>query len=187
MGYYVTIDSSTFVLEAKHYDEAYKAMCALNLFDDIKRGGSFSKDKETGVETRNAWFSWMSPNYPETLTTANQIFEELGFEINVSDHGTEICGYDNKTGQEDLFLEACCPWASGEIYWTGEDSDRWMDNYDRVTVRRYSPDDKWILNEHYIGAMKEALDFAVWRDNMRSEMRKERQERQEKEEGNVKA
>ncbi len=73
MGYYVSIDSSTFVLEAKYYDEAYKAMCALNLFDTIKRGGSYNKDKLSGVVTENKWFSWMSPNYPETLTTANVI------------------------------------------------------------------------------------------------------------------
>jgi hypothetical protein len=175
MGYYVSIESSTFMLEPKHYDDAYKAMCALNLFDDIKRGGSYHKDQGTGVETKNSWFSWMSPNYPETLTTANQIFEDLGFEINVSETGTEICGYDNKTGQEDLFLEACCPWASGYILWRGEEGDKWMDNYDHVTVRRYSTSEEWIQDKSYIGAMKEALDYVAWRDNMRDEMRKERE------------
>ena len=175
MGYYVSIDSSTFMILKKDYEDVYVAMCALNQFDDIKRGGSYHKDKDTGVEIRNAWFSWMDPNYPETLTTANQIFEELGFEINVSETGTEIWGYDNKTGQEDLFLEACCPWASGYIVWNGEDADRWMDNYDNVTVRRYYPADEWIHSKDYIGAMKEAVDFAAWRDYMRDEMRKERE------------
>ena len=176
MGYYVSIESSTFMLEPKHYDDAYKAMCALNLFDEIKRGGSYHKDKDTGVETRNAWFSWMDPNYPETLTTANQIFEELGFEINVSETGTEIWGYDNKTGQEDLFLEACCPWASGNIYWTGEDGDKWMDNYDGVIVKRYYPVDEWVQEKGYLGAMKEALDFAEWSEKMRSDRKMEREE-----------
>jgi hypothetical protein len=175
MGYYVSIDSSTFVLEAKHYDEAYKAMCALNLFDTIKRGGSFITDPETSVKTEAKWFSWMSPNYPETLTTANQIFQELGFEISVSDLGTELSGYDSKTGQEDLFLEACCPWAYGNIEWRGEDGSRWMDNYDHVTVRRYSQSEEWLQDKDYIGAMKEALDFALWRENMRSEMRTNRE------------
>jgi hypothetical protein len=50
-----------------------------------------------------------------------------------------------------------------------------MDNYDRVTVRRYSPDDNWIHNKDYCGAMGEAEDFAAWRDNMRDEMRKNRE------------
>jgi len=175
MGYNVSIDSSTFVLEAKYYDEAYKAMCALNLFDAIKRGGSYSTDPKTGIQTENKWFSWMSPNYPDTLVTANQIFQEIGFEINVSDLGTEIYGYDDKTGQEDLFLEACCPWAYGNIEWWGEDGTKWMDNYDHVTVRRYFPSDDWLLAKDYTGAMKEALDFALWRENMRSEMKERRE------------
>jgi hypothetical protein len=175
MGYFVEIRYADWMLPRKHYGEAYKRMCELNVtHHSVKRGGSFRKD-ENGIAHESKWFSWMSPNYPEILTTANEIFEELGFEINVSDHGTEICGYDNKTGQEDLFLEACCPWASGYIVWNGEDADRWMDNYDHVTVRRYYPADEWIHSKDYIGAMKEALDFGAWRDNMRDEMRKERE------------
>ena len=176
MGYYVNIESSTFMIQKKDYEDAYVAMCALNQFDNVKRGGSYHKDKLTGAVTENKWFSWMSPNYPDTLLTTIEILEEIGFELNTSDTGLEICSYDNKTGQEDLFLEACCPWASGEIYWNGEDGDRWMDNYDHMTVRRYYPDDKWLLDKSYVGAMGAAIDFAAWRDNMRDEMRKEREE-----------
>ena len=176
MGYYVTIDSSTFMIETKHYEETYKAMCALNVFDKIKRGGSHHKDKDTGEVTEQKWFSWMLPNYPEVNKTTPEILQELGFEINTSATGLEIFGYDNKTGQEDLFLEACCPWASGNIYWTGEDGDKWMDYYDGVIVKRYYPVDEWVQEKGYLGAMKEALDFAEWSEKMRSDRKMEREE-----------
>ena len=175
MGYYVNIDSSTFMILKKDYEDAYVAMCALNQFDNIKRGGSYHKDPDTDEVTENKWFSWMTPNYPDICLTAEDIFQELGFEINTSETGLEICGYDNKTGQEDLFLEACCPWASGFIIWNGEEGDRWMDNYDHMTVRRFYTSDEWIQDESYVGAMASHLDFAAWRDKMRDEMRKERE------------
>ena len=176
MGYYVNIESSTFMILKEDYEDAYVAMCALNQFDNIKRGGSYHKDSETGESVENKWFSWMTPNYPDTCLTAEDIFKELGFEINTSDTGLEIWGYDNKTGQEDLFLEACCPWASGNIVWRGEDGERWMDDYGHMTVRRYEPNDEWILNSTYVGAMADALYFAEWSKKMREGMRKAREE-----------
>ena len=176
MGYYVNIESSTFMILKKDYEDAYVAMCALNQFDNIKRGGSYHKDSETGEAVENKWFSWMLPNYPDTCLTAEDIFQELGFEINTSETGLEIWGYDNKTGQEDLFLEACCPWASGNIEWRGEDGDMWMDNYDHMTVRRYHRSDEWIQQKDYVGAMSDALQFAEWSKKMREDMRKAREE-----------
>jgi|TARA_B100001964_G_scaffold25990_1_gene25916 hypothetical protein len=176
MGYYGQIESSTFMLKKEDYEEAYVAMCALNQFDSIKRGGSYHKDQDTGVVTESRWFSWMPDNYPDVLTTAEEIFTMLGFEINTSDTGLEIYGYDDKIGQEDLFLEACCPWASGNIEWRGEDGEIWMDNYDHMTVRRYYRSEEWVHQQDYVGAMADALDFAAWRDNMREDRRKAREE-----------
>tara|TARA_Y100000034_G_scaffold136426_1_gene212828 strand:- start:407 stop:889 length:483 start_codon:yes stop_codon:yes gene_type:complete len=157
------------MLKKEDYEEAYVAMCALNKFDNIKRGGSYHKNPDTGVVTENKWFSWMTPNYPDTLTTVEEIFKELGFEINTSETGLEIWGYDDKTGQEDLFLEACCPWASGNIAWRGEDGDEWMDNYDHMAVRRYYRSNEWIQQKDYVGAMSDALEFAEWSKQYMSE------------------
>jgi len=174
MGYYVQIESSTFMLKKEDYEEAYKAMCALNQFDRVKRGGSMYYDEDTGDKKENKWFSWMLPNYPDVHNTAIDILTELGFEINTSETGLEIGGYDNKTGQEDLFLEAICPWATGNIEWLGEDGARWMDNYDHMTVRRYYTSDEWIMDKDYGGAMAEAMNFAVWREELRNNMAEER-------------
>jgi len=150
MGYYVYIQQSTFKLPAKDYDAAYEAMCALNQYDDIKRGGSFG-----GPGKDIKWFSWMDEKYPETCEDARAILCSLGFDTLISEEGIEVTSYDGKTGQEDLFLEAICPWASGHIVWCGESGDSWMDNYDHMTVRRYYPVDEWVQIKDYEGPFAE--------------------------------
>lgn len=178
MGYYVHIQESTFELLAKDYDVAYEAMCALNQYDDIKRGGSFRKDPETGEEITNRWFSWMTPDYPESLNTAIEILHEVGFDLDEHDTSLTITNYDNKTGQEDLFLEAICPWASGHIVWSGEDGDRWMDNYDHMVVRRFHPADEWIQDNSYTGALAESVKHAKWMEEYTANMIIQRKERE---------
>ena len=150
MGYYVYIQQSTFKLPAKDYDAAYEAMCALNQYDDIKRGGSFG-----GPGKDIKWFSWMAEDYPSECSNAQEILEMLGFACVEEDNALTIDQYDSKMGQEDLFLEAICPWASGHIVWCGESGDSWMDNYDHMTVRRYYPVDEWVQINDYEGPFAE--------------------------------
>jgi hypothetical protein len=126
MGYYVSLESSSAGILERDLDKAYEAMCELNKRDDLKHGGGWSGGHSTGK-----WFSWMPENYPDELKTAEQILTALGFELS---HG-EIAGekylkidrYDNKTGQEDLFIHACAPWIipGSEMVWRGEDGERW--------------------------------------------------------------
>lgn len=133
MGYYVEIINSTFKIPAENLPAAYEAMCALNNDNSQKRGGSYgggvAEAPHFGAhETR--WFSWMPWNYPETCADAQDIFEELGFDTHVNGDG-DLCiiGYYNKAGQEDLFLEAVTPLATGFIQWRGEDGYLWQDDY----------------------------------------------------------
>lgn len=126
MGYYVTTQDVSFTIPADKLDDCYRALCALNdLPDSHKRGGSWSEGQQ-----RQAWFSWMEPNYPETCKNAQEVFEELGFDCEVSPDGSlSLNYYDNKTGQEDLFLEAAAPFAMEGSYieWRGEDGEQWLD------------------------------------------------------------
>lgn len=126
MGYYVTLEESTFTLPTDELDEAYRRMCNLNERDDLKNGGSYSGGKMTAK-----WFSWMPENYPETCENADSIFRELGFQTEQSAEGLKLVGYDSKTGQEELFLQAVCDLAAADsrMYWIGEDGQRWMYEY----------------------------------------------------------
>jgi hypothetical protein len=134
MGYYVTLTESSFRIPHKNLDEAYKRMCELNKHDDLKRGGSFGGDG-----TSEKWFSWMDANYPETCTNAAAIFEDLRFEIEITDTHLVLARFDCKYGQEELFLAAISDLAEpgSQMYWEGEDNQRWMFTYGGKTPIEY--------------------------------------------------
>lgn len=126
MGYYVQISESTAKIPKENLTEAYNAMCALNTtHDHAKRGGSWSGGKQS-----ERWFSWMDSNYPETCADAKAILEQLGFETYYNDNGDLVIDYyDNKTGQEDLFMESISKLATGYISWKGEDGSKWKTTF----------------------------------------------------------
>ena len=148
MGYYVSIEESTFQIPVENLDAAYKAMCELNFTvpNSQKRGGSHpGKDKapEYGPH-KCCWFSWIDWNYNETCTSADEILQQLGFYTYISENGNlHIDGYDSKTGQEDLFLKAISTLSKGYIVWKGEEGEIWGETYggEKVIVKSQgSPD-----------------------------------------------
>ena len=148
MGYYVSIEESTFTIPVENLDAAYKAMCELNYTvpNSQKRGGSYpGKDKEPEYGPHKCcWFSWIDWNYNETCTSADDILQQLGFYTYISENGNlHIDGYDSKTGQEDLFLKAISTLSKGYIIWKGEEGEVWGETYggEKVIVKSQgSPD-----------------------------------------------
>ena len=148
MGYYVSIEESTFTIPVENLDAAYKAMCELNFTvpNSQKRGGSHpGKDKapEYGPH-KCCWFSWMDWNYDEKCKNAEEVLQEVGFYTYISENGNlHIDGYDSKTGQEDLFLKAISTLSKGYIIWKGEEDEVWGETYggEKVIVKSQgSPD-----------------------------------------------
>lgn len=118
MGYYVSGSGDVRIAKEK-LEAAYEALMKLNDVPDSKKnGGSYS-----GGGRKASWFSWM----PQDLTTipdAKSVFDRLGFETQYEDDGgLLVMSYDNKTGQEGVFLAAAAPFIKdeSEFYWTGED------------------------------------------------------------------
>lgn len=142
MGYYVTLTDSDAFLPKKHYDKAYKRLCDLNKQDHLKHGGSFSGGKKQQV-----WFSWMSPNYDKECKDVREILEQVGFDINETDKGLYLVGYDNKTGQEDLFLKAICNLMQGRMEWRGEDGRVWAWELGEEKIKTYSGYIRWMEDE----------------------------------------
>ena len=127
------------MLPHKHANLAYWRMCDLNKNDDLKRGGSSTGEK---------WFSWMDANYPETCKTDLDVLVELGFDVEEGDEGLVIYAYDNKSGQEELFLEAISDLLRTVdnknsslnkpfIVWRGEDDMVWKDLYGEKKLGLY--------------------------------------------------
>lgn len=128
MGYNVNMRGSHFIIPADKLDAACQALKGLNKRDELKSGGSYSGGKQV---SRN--FSWMPEHYDETMHTAAEILEALGFEVSWADGADlELMGYDSKSGDEGHFLAALAPFvpAGSYVNWEGEDGEYWQDYFD---------------------------------------------------------
>lgn len=136
MGYYVNIVKSDAVIPQENLQLCYEKMCALNVTHDHKKtGGSWQDGKQV-----NKWFSWMDADYPNTCKDAKAVLEQMGFDAEYNDKGDLlIVGYDNKMGQEDLFLKAIENEAIGSILWNGEDGSRWTTQFHGDNVYEAQP------------------------------------------------
>lgn len=129
MGYNVNTTGINFTIPADKLDAACQAMKDLNKHDELKSGGGWDGKQ------RQHWFSWMPANYDQTMDSAQEILEALGFET-ASGFETEdgkpgdlsITGYADKAGDEDKFLAALAPFVPDGSYvnWEGEDGIYWQ-------------------------------------------------------------
>lgn len=131
MGYYVSTIDVNFTIKADKSEEAYKALCELNNHNELKRGGRFPSEKKDGPHD-GVWFSWMDWNYPETCPNLETILQQLGFETDTNEGNLSVWGYDSKSGNEDLFLEALAPFVEPDSYieWRGECGAMWRNEFD---------------------------------------------------------
>jgi len=124
MGYYVILQESTARIPADKLDEALTRLKALNHKPGVeKRGGSYGPNGKT-----ESWFSWMDPNYDQTVTSAADVFRMVGFDVTESPEGLTLDYYDNKTGQEQLFIDEVADLFTQESYmtWRGEEGEFWQ-------------------------------------------------------------
>jgi len=125
MGYYVNITDQNFTVKKENFPAAYDALCAINdeKYNHLKRGGSHGPDGQTAY-----WYSWMPENYPAETETLLDILDLLGFAVHLdSDGNIDSIGYDNKTGNEEIFFMALAPYVKDGswVLWHGEDDEIW--------------------------------------------------------------
>ena len=117
MGYYVDLVDADFTIpETANVLEALREMPIK--YRSLMRGGS-STEK---------WFSWMNNEEIEKAESARSIFDALGFDCVDYGNGTfGLTGYNNKTGQEDLFMAVVAPFLEDGSFtqWRGEDGELW--------------------------------------------------------------
>ena len=126
MGYYITAEG-TIEMPRSLEAEALHALKMLNYDHEQKRGGSARYPSEYDpFETR--WYSWMPPRYHETVGSIAEVLELVGFEVTKTRAaGLDVYTlvYDNKTGQEDVFLNCLARYAQVTVDVVGEDGARW--------------------------------------------------------------
>lgn len=132
MGYNVDITNADASIAADKLDGCFEALKALNKRDDLKTGGSYGQRPDGTYDQIEAWFAWMPANYDETCQSAEAIFNELGFETYIEDGALYLQAYSDKSGAQDVFLEAAAPFitAGSYIEWDGEDGERWRQDFD---------------------------------------------------------
>lgn len=132
VGYHVS-GGGEIRVPAEKQEAALVALKELNKHDELKRGGSYGPDGKT-----ESWFAWMDPDYDQKVTSVHEVFELLGFECWEHADGTLVIeSYDDKSGQEDLFLEALAPYVEpgGCFEWTGEDDEHWRQEFDGTSMK----------------------------------------------------
>jgi len=134
MGYYVNLIETNAYIPKDNLLNAYRALCALNERNDLKRGGSFCAGAERPLRGahRDIWFSWMDWNYPETCADAEAVLRQAGYELVREDNGdVRFVDYDNKTGCEQQFVAAIGRYLAStdgrpvQFVWRGEDDALW--------------------------------------------------------------
>lgn len=137
MGYRVETIDVDFSIKKENLEKAYEALCELNKHDNLKYGrtGLTSKPEHStsAAENPGVCFSWMEWNYDEIFNTAQEIFEELGFDTAFNADGDlEVHHYNSKTGSEEDFLRAVAPFAKDGSYieWRGEDGYMWRNFFE---------------------------------------------------------
>jgi hypothetical protein len=118
MGYSVTMGDSYAILPTENQPEAYRRLCDLNKQHDLKGGGSWVGDAQV-----QRWFRWMPSNYDEICLNTKEILETVGFQTENGNEGLEVNYYEQKTGDEDLFIATIADLFLPDSYmeWRGED------------------------------------------------------------------
>jgi hypothetical protein len=123
MGYYINAQG-TIEMPRSLEDEALHALKMLNHDHDAKRGGG----GRTGDPFEDRWYSWMPPRWHETVGSVQEVLELLGFGVTKTRKaGLDVytLTYDNKTGQEEVFLNCLAQFAQVTVDAIGEDGERW--------------------------------------------------------------
>jgi hypothetical protein len=133
MGYYVTLNAADFEISNENLEAAYNALCALNFRNDLKHGAVYPRPENlpNNIPNEYQWFAWMPWNYHETMSSVSEILTALGFEVFThSDGAVSVHSYDDKAGNEEIFIEALAPYCSSSfsnipfMEWIGEDHER---------------------------------------------------------------
>lgn len=143
MGYFVVLKHSTMLIPERD-DVLYRLKRINKAWHSLKRGFTYPGNQK--------WFSWMSENYDETVTSVKEVFEELRFETTYRNIDgvkyVDLLSFDSKQGQENLFLAAVsdCVKEGSCIEFLGEDGliitytvkeGRLMNNGQPVVDRSY--------------------------------------------------
>ena len=126
---YPVITASTFLIPTRNLNAALTALKRLNTDPEHAH-------KKTAYGSPEPHFIWMAPDYHEHVTSAREVFELLGFEVEVNTHGLALTWFEDKGGDEALFLDAVAHLVHPGSYieWQNDDYEQWRLDFDGETM-----------------------------------------------------
>lgn len=126
MGYCVDAEVHARI-PAENVDAVFERWCELASKDNAKSGGSYSG----GMRTQ-AWFSWMSADWPWIVpqigeTQLEAAVRDARFECHLEEDGSIVLDYfiGEKYGDDETVWGAVSDLVEGTIEWRGEDGALW--------------------------------------------------------------
>lgn len=153
MSQTITLKDSTFIIPFDKLEKAYQALCRLNWRNDLKSGVRYAPGMVlkpvTDLRPRDdRWFALMPWNYHEIFRNVEEILTVLGFE---TCYGSENClfihGYDGKPGDEEHFIKALAPFATGYMIWEGSDGREYKWEVVNGKLLTYTGVTEWYLDQ----------------------------------------
>lgn len=113
MGYYIHTEDCTLRIPAANLAAAWDRFVELDKRKDLQH------HRGEGL----VGFSFLPVNFTENIDSVAGVLEALGFDVqqDADDADLYIHAYNDKAGQEDLFLFALSGLMDGYIEWMGED------------------------------------------------------------------
>jgi hypothetical protein len=128
MGYYIHTEDCTLRIPAANLAAAWDRFAELDKRKDLQH------HRGEGL----VGFSFLPINFTESINSVAGVLEALGFDVqqDADDADLYIHGYNDKAGQEDLFLFALSGLMDGYVEWMGEDgsSSRYTFHLDRDAI-----------------------------------------------------
>lgn len=129
MGFYMTLEESTLIVPTANLDAAYQSLV------DLNTNPSHAHLKHSGAISTPS-FAWMDANFHEQASTAQEVFELMGFETELDSHGLVLTSYSGKSGDEKHFFAAIARYVEpgSFIHFRGEDGSHWRFDFDGKSV-----------------------------------------------------
>lgn len=151
-----TMDVDLTIL-AENTQDAFKALCNLNAYDDLKSGCIFSARKlikpensTSLAEDPSVRFINMPWNYDEVCETVEEILELLNFSVEKDLEGdVHILSFESdRGGDEEVFVESLAPYVKpgSFIEWQAEGGEMWRNDFIQKKMITSTGEINWIAN-----------------------------------------
>lgn len=128
MSFHTQTEECTITIPAEKLDAAHQALTELNTDP--------ANDHLKSYQATGRSFMGMTPNYHQACSTAQEVFEDLGFDTEQDECGLTITHFSGKYGDQQHFFAAVAHLVDpgSFVHFRGENGSHWRFDFDGQTV-----------------------------------------------------